>query len=156
MTTRVVCEVINETDRAVDERFICRCVEAAVVARPPSDESVAISVVLVGPERMRVLKREHYGVDEVTDVLSFAAPVEERRTQQNGQEGVYLGEVVVCPAFWEGRVFDATAVSRGARWEFCHTLVHGTLHLLGTHHEHSSDALTDMHALEEDIIDSLL
>jgi probable rRNA maturation factor len=66
---------------------------------------------------MRSLKREHLGLDEPTDVLSF--PIDGREELPQGVPR-QLGDVVLCPQ----------VVGEEWRWP----LVHGLLHLLGYDH----------------------
>ena len=91
-----------------------------------------LSVELVPSERIRVLNREHRGLDEPTDVLSF--PID-------GTEGVAgpreLGDVVICPAH-AADVREAT--------------VHGVLHLCG--YDHETDA-GEMLALQHRVLAEL-
>jgi len=74
-----------------------------------------LSVELADEERIRGLNREHRGVDEPTDVLSF--PIDEAGAVAGPRE---LGDVVICPA-------HAADVTEAA--------VHGVLHLCGLDHE---------------------
>jgi probable rRNA maturation factor len=76
-----------------------------------------LGISFVGAEEMRVLKREHLGIDEATDVLSF--PIDGRDELPVGLPRV-LGDVVLCPAVV------------GDDWR--RPLTHGLLHLLGYDH----------------------
>ena len=76
-----------------------------------------LGIIFVGEEEMRRLKREHLGIDEATDVLSF--PLDGRDELPEGVPRA-LGDVVLCP--------DVV----GEEWRA--PLVHGLLHLLGSDH----------------------
>ena len=76
-----------------------------------------LGIIFVGEEEMRRLKREHLGIDEATDVLSF--PLDGRDELPEGVPRA-LGDVVLCP--------DVV----GEEWRV--RLVHGLLHLLGYDH----------------------
>jgi probable rRNA maturation factor len=108
-------ELENRSGEAVDEPAVVE-----VCRRVLSAEGVAegdLGVLFETPERMRKLKREHLGVDETTDVLSF--PIDGREGLPPGVPR-QLGDVVLCPQV----VGDA--------WR--EPLVHGLLHLLGYDH----------------------
>ncbi len=74
-----------------------------------------MSVELVGERRIRELNREHRGLDEPTDVLSF--PIDEDGSVPGPRE---LGDVVICP--------EQTS-------DLAEATVHGVLHLCGYDHE---------------------
>ena len=76
-----------------------------------------LGLAFVGPEEMRELKREHLGIDEATDVLSF--PIDGRDELPEGLPRA-LGDVVLCPQVV------------GEAWRA--PLTHGLLHLLGYDH----------------------
>jgi probable rRNA maturation factor len=85
-----------------------------------SAEGVAdgeLGLAFVPPDEIRELKREHLGIDEATDVLSF--PIDGKEPVPEGVPRA-LGDVVLCPQV----VGDA--------WRA--PLVHGLLHLLGYDH----------------------
>jgi probable rRNA maturation factor len=82
-----------------------------------------LGLQLVGPDEIRTLKREHLGIDEETDVLSF--PLDGREEVPPGVPRA-LGDVVICPEVV------------GDRWRA--PLVHAVLHLVGYDHGEEMDA----------------
>jgi probable rRNA maturation factor len=76
-----------------------------------------LGLSFVGADEMRELKREHLGIDEATDVLSF--PLDGRDPLPEGVPRA-LGDVVLCPQVV------------GEEWR--RPLVHGLLHLLEYDH----------------------
>ena len=123
----ITVEVENRSGLEVGED------EAVALARRVlEDEGVAggeLGLAFVAPEEMRALKREHLGVDEETDVLSF--PLDGRDVLPEGVPRA-LGDVVLCPAV----VGDAWQVP----------LVHGLLHLLGYDHGVEMESREQKHA----------
>jgi probable rRNA maturation factor len=111
----VAVEVANRSARAVDSET------AAALARDvlasEGIESGELGLSFVGSDEMRALKRDHLGVDEATDVLSF--PIDGKDEVPPGVPRA-LGDVVLCP--------DVV----GGDWRG--PLVHGVLHLLGYDH----------------------
>jgi probable rRNA maturation factor len=83
-------------------------------------QSGELGIAFVGPEESRALKREHLGIDEAADVLSF--PVDGREPLPDGLPR-QLGDVVVCPEV------------AGEEWR--NAVVHGLLHLVG--YDHGAD-----------------
>ena len=108
-------ELENRSGAAVDEPAVTELCRRVLAAEGVEEGDLGIH--LEEPERMATLKREHLGVDEATDVLSF--PIDGRDELPAGVPR-QLGDVVLCPQV----VGDA--------WQG--PLVHGLLHLLGYDH----------------------
>jgi probable rRNA maturation factor len=108
-------EVENRSGAEVDEARVAAL--ARQVLEAEGVEAGELGIAFVAPEESRALKRDHLGIDEATDVLSF--PLDGR---QDVPEGLprQLGDLVLCPQV----VGDA--------WQA--PLVHGVLHLLGYDH----------------------
>jgi probable rRNA maturation factor len=111
----VAVEVANRSGVEVDERAAIELAQTVLAAEGVVDGE--LGVAFVGPDEMRALKREHLGIDEATDVLSF--PLDGRDPLPAGEPRA-LGDVVLCPQV----VRDA--------WRA--PFVHGLLHLLGYDH----------------------
>ena len=111
----VAVELENRSGVEIDEGA---AVELAYrVLKAEGVEDGELGLAFVGPDEIRALKRDHLGIDEETDVLSF--PLDARDELPAGLPRA-LGDVVLCPHV----VGDA--------WQA--PLVHGLLHLLGYEH----------------------
>jgi probable rRNA maturation factor len=114
-------EVDNRSGVEVDEAGAVEL--AGEVLRAEGVEHGELGLAFVDTEEMRDLKRNHLGLDEATDVLSF--PIDGRDELPDGVPRA-LGDVVLCPE----------VVGDDWRW----ALTHGLLHLLGYHHGDEMDA----------------
>jgi probable rRNA maturation factor len=108
-------ETDNRSELAVDVHAAEELASQVLAVEGVTDGELGIA--WVGSDEMRALKREHLGIDETTDVLSF--PLDGRDELPAGEPRA-LGDVVLCPEVV------------GARWR--EPLVHGLLHLLGYDH----------------------
>jgi probable rRNA maturation factor len=123
----VAVEIDNRSGVSVDA-----AAAAELARRVLTEEGVdegELGLAFVAPDEMRALKREHLGIDETTDVLSF--PLDGRDELPVGVPRA-LGDVVLCP----------TVV--GDAWRT--PLVHGLLHLLGYDHGDVMEARERAHA----------
>ena len=114
----VTIELANRSGEEVEEDAAVEVARRVLAAEGVGDGELGL--LFVAPEEMQALKREHLGVDEVTDVLSF--PIDGREELPPGLPR-QLGDAVLCPQVV------------GAAWR--PPLVHGLLHLLG--HEHGPE-----------------
>ena len=117
----VTIELANRSGAEVEEDAAVELARSVLAAEGIEDGELGL--LFVGPEEMQALKREHLGVDEVTDVLSF--PIDGRAELPEGVPR-QLGDAVLCPQV----VGDA--------WR--EPLVHGLLHLLGYDHGDEMEA----------------
>ena len=108
-------EASNRSGQDVDEAAAI-ALARAVLEGEGVDEG-ELGIAFVGPDEMRALKRDHLGVDEPTNVLSF--PLDGTEPLPEGEPRA-LGDVVLCPQM----------IGDDWRWP----LVHGLLHLLGYDH----------------------
>jgi probable rRNA maturation factor len=111
----IAVELENRSGEPVDEEAVVETCRAALAAEGVDEGE--LGVAFVRPDEIRTLKREHLGVDEATDVLSF--PIDGREELPDGVPR-QLGDVVLCPQVV------------GEAWRG--PLVHGLLHLLGYDH----------------------
>ena len=77
----VTVEIANRSGAEVDEEAAVELGRRVLAAEGIEDGDLGL--VFVGPDEMRALKREHLGVDEATDVLSF--PIDGRDELPRGR-----------------------------------------------------------------------
>jgi probable rRNA maturation factor len=111
----VAVDVSNRSGVAVDEDSAVTVACEVLSAEGVDDGELGLA--FVAPEEIRALKREHLGIDEATDVLSF--PIDGTDAIAEGVPRL-LGDIVLCPQVV------------GEQWRA--PLVHGLLHLLGYDH----------------------
>jgi len=114
-------DVENRSGTEVDEDGAVALATKVLQAEGIDDGELGIA--FVGGDEMRGLKRDHLGIDEATDVLSF--PIDGRDPLPEGMPR-QLGDVILCPE----------VVGEEWRWP----LVHGLLHLLGYDHGDEMEA----------------
>jgi probable rRNA maturation factor len=98
--------------------------------REVDEAESALSLSLVGDERIRELNREHRGKDKPTDVLSF--PLYEAGEIPHPHTERLLGDVVISveTARRQAAEYDAPLQN-----EVYRLLIHGLLHVMGHDHE---------------------
>jgi probable rRNA maturation factor len=117
----ITVDIENRSGADVDEPGAAEL--AGRVLRAEGIDEGELGIAFVGKDEMRDLKREHLGIDEATDVLSF--PIDGRDAVPEGVPRA-LGDVVLCPQ----------VVGEEWRWP----LTHGLLHLLGYDHGDEMEA----------------
>jgi probable rRNA maturation factor len=123
----IVVESTNRSGVAVEAAAAEELARAVLAGEDVTDGELGL--VWVGRDEIRRLKREHLGVDEATDVLSF--PLDGREELPDGVPRA-LGDVVLCPHVV------------GDEWQA--PLVHGVLHLLGYDHGDEMESREEVYA----------
>jgi len=123
----ITIDVENRSGAEVDEPGAVEL--AGRVLRAEGIDDGELGIAFVGADEMRGLKRDHLGIDEPTDVLSF--PIDGRDDLPDGVPRA-LGDVVLCPE----------VLGDDWRWP----LTHGLLHVLGYDHG------AEMEAREQELL----
>jgi len=127
--------VDNETDFKINENLIKKVIEAALVAEKVNTNA-QISVFIVAKDEIRLLNKEHRGIDDVTDVLSFP------------MINFAFGEIIPLDGeYMLGDIVLSIEIAQEQALEYGHTqereigflVLHGTLHLLGYTHDNEDD-----------------
>jgi probable rRNA maturation factor len=117
----VAVEVENRSGVEVEAEAAVALARSVLAAEGVAEGELGLA--FVGPDEIRALKRDHLGIDEPTDVLSF--PIDGRDELPAGVPR-QLGDAILCPQVV------------GEAWR--PPLVHGLLHLLGYEHGAEMDA----------------
>jgi rRNA maturation RNase YbeY len=128
-------------DPASVERLVQAVLDDLGVEAPCS-----LSVSLVDDDAIRRLNREHRGLDEVTDVLSFPVDALDPLPPEMERE---LGDVVISLAQARRQAVEAGVSEQE---ELTSLVVHGVLHLAGFDHE--TDA-GEMFERQDRLLDAL-
>ena len=102
----------------------------------------AVTVVVDGDERIRLLNKLWRGLDKPTNVLSFPSP-----DTQPGPLST-IGDIAIS---YETAAREAAAEGKSLGDHVAHLSIHGFLHLLGYDHESDDDA-EEMEGLERVIL----
>lgn len=113
-----------------------------MVAVVPEAQNGILNIAFLTDEEIRILNRDHRGIDKTTDVLSFHYFDD---FSDLGAEEV-AGEIILS----ESRIQEQAEEHQHSRERECEILViHSILHILGYDHEDDAD-YADMWKWEED------
>ena len=116
-------------------------------------ETAEVSIILVDDEYIRSLNAEYRGLNQPTDVLSFAIQEDQPGTpvlqiNPENQFPELLGDIFISV---QRAVEQAENYHHSLEREISYLAVHGLLHLLGFDHQ-SPDDTTRMRTAEEEIL----
>ena len=119
--------ITNFTDKQLGEEWlkkIARTVQAG------EKQTGTISLVFVGPGRMRKLNKKYRKKNKVTNVLAFRNK-ETKDFLISPEEKNFLGEIVICLREIKK---SSTRLNISFEKELARVFIHGILHLLGYDH----------------------
>ncbi|NLM69864.1 MAG: rRNA maturation RNase YbeY [Firmicutes bacterium] len=138
---------INNEQTKVDtselEALVRKVLETGLKVLAVKDP-VEISVTFVDNETIRTLNRDYRGVDQVTDVLSFAQEEGAEFIQPQGAPRM-LGDIIIA---LERAVEQSNEYNHSLEREVGYLTAHGLLHLLGYDHQ-TEEERHKMRELEE-------
>jgi len=147
-------QIDKEFRKQLEQEWLQRVVEQSLTIQD-FDSEVELSLVVTGDEMVQRLNQQYRGIEEPTDVLSFAL-IERRPGDDtsfiNPPDGVlHLGEVIIS---FPQAVRQAEENKQGVKRELDLLIVHGVLHLLGYEHD-EPDREQEMRALEEKVLSEI-
>ncbi len=112
-------------------------------------ENVEFSVSFIEEENMHSMNRDYRGIDDSTDILSFAAEDEgDVAFISAGRRKRVLGDMLICPEVLRR---NAQTFSVTPEEELRRLLIHGVLHLSGDNHS-TNDPSEPMLMRQEEIL----
>lgn len=115
-------------------------------------EAAELSIILVDDAYIQNLNLQYRGLDQPTDVLSFAMMDEQPGTpvlnQSQPELPELLGDIFISV---ERAVEQAQNYGHSLEREICYLAIHGLLHLLGFEH-HEPEETEEMRLAEEAIL----
>jgi len=131
----------------IDQMLIEKATEAALAINTEYD-SFELGIVITDDENIHRINKEYRGIDEPTDVISFALLEGKDDFVMPPDDILHLGEVVIS---YPRAVSQADEQKHSTKCELAWLVIHGVLHLLG--HDHETDAdRTAMQTIENDIL----
>jgi probable rRNA maturation factor len=127
-----VLEITNLTDNPIDEEFLKEIAKRVLEEEKKEGD---ISLVFVGPRRIKKLNRQYRKKNKVTDVLSFSGLIKDFVSPPKAS--LQLGEIFICLREVKKR---AKRQKSEFKKELARTFIHGLLHLLGYDHLKPKDA----------------
>lgn len=136
---------VNRLSKALfDRRLVEKAANIVIEGETSASDgrSVELSIVFVGPKKIKEINRKYRNIDQVTDVLSFS------ETDEFNKAIPYriLGELAVC---CDQVKKNARQAGVRAADELAWVIVHGILHLFGYDHETSLNDALKMRQKEE-------
>lgn len=112
-------------------------------------DNYALSLIIVGPRKIKEINRDYRSINAITDVISFAL-------LDSGEDNEYDGAIELGDIFInrDRVISQAKEYGHSTKREFVFLFVHGLLHLLGYDHMNAKDE-KKMFTLQKKIVGDL-
>jgi len=136
----------DDIDQMLIEKAAC-----ATLATNKEFDSFELGIVITDDENIHRINMEYRGIDEPTDVISFALLEGEENFVMPPDDTLHLGEVVIS---YPRAMSQAREQKHSTERELAWLAIHGVLHLLGCDHETDADRQA-MQAIENEILSKI-
>jgi len=147
-------QIDKEFRKYFKEEWLQLVVEKSLAVKD-FDSEVELSLLITGEQKVRELNQQYRGLDEPTDVLSFALterPPGDDNAFITPPDGIlHLGEVIIS---YPQAARQAGENRQSTEQELALLIVHGVLHLLGYEHD-EPDREQEMRALEQRVLSEI-
>ena len=142
---KIYFDVLTEPIPKLYESLMKRVIRKTVGEEYP-DHKFEVNVTICDDDEIRVINKEHRGIDKPTDVLSF--PFLDFETPDTM---TLLGDIIISR---DTAYRQAEEYGHSPKREFCFLAAHSALHLLGYDHETEVER-EEMEAKQRKILDEL-
>ncbi|MCI0181867.1 MAG: rRNA maturation RNase YbeY [Acidibacillus sp.] len=151
VVVQFVCELADTSPDESEMERIVTTVCREIALREDLSES-EVSITIVDNTTIQELNRDYRGLDQVTDVLSFAMLEGDDEPIIEAEEGVQtLGDIVISfPRLCE----QASEYGHSIQRELAFLTAHGFYHLLGYDHQ-TKETEQAMFGLQESVLTAL-
>jgi probable rRNA maturation factor len=118
--------ISNVFKKQISKEWFTDAVNATLLHEKVDPSNNDLSILIRNDDFLRKLKKQYFGINEPTDVLSFPAGDVNPETNHN-----YLGDIIISYTQAEK---NAETSNKTTRSELMLLVVHGVLHLLGYDH----------------------
>lgn len=143
-------DIEEEFQKHLEDKWLQGLVERCL-ALHEFDSEVELSFLITNDDTVRELNKNYRGIDDTTDVLSFALTEEGADSSAfitPPDDVLHLGEVIIS---YPQAARQAANAGHSAEKEIALLVVHGVLHLLGYDHD-ELEREREMRGLEQEIL----
>jgi probable rRNA maturation factor len=138
--------ISNIYKKMVHREWFIEAVNTTLIQEYLDPNTNDLSILIRNDDFLRKLKRQYFGINEPTDVLSF--PAGDVNPETNHQ---YLGDIIISYTQAEN---NANISNKTVKSEIMLLVIHGVLHLLG--YDHADEATQKIMWEKQDAILKML